>query len=203
MKTSILAIFKAVNLTKYWGKWYTTIEFYELLKRQCIIDLRLGGLVVGPSHFWGGIFFYTQKDSLFECCGELEGGEFVVNPISTQMYHNRLTEINEDYTNSVKLSSRAINEYRTTKINNNKKQALWITGEVYIINKVSTAKYYEELCEINYLTHQSRYSFVVDTVSDFETYKKYDEQGAFYKFVGKTKEELWHQIKRNTYKNMG
>ncbi|MCX6218377.1 hypothetical protein [Spirosoma sp.] len=81
----------------YWreGKRIVRSEFMHFLfHHKLIVNAAEGGLVLGPSHDDGGIQLIAQLDNEYIWRGEMEGYEYLVNPIGTDKYHQELTNIN-------------------------------------------------------------------------------------------------------------
>jgi hypothetical protein len=53
-----------------------------------------GGLVLGATHRNGGICLVCIDDIKISVVANMEGCEYVVNPIATKRFYDRLNEIN-------------------------------------------------------------------------------------------------------------
>jgi len=187
--------FSLVNLKNSWAKFYSNPEFYELNKKGYIKDFRLGGIIFGPSHLWGGINCYTCSDSLFELVANIEGGEFIVNSGAAQIYSNRLEEINTDFSGSIPklvLDKKEI-------ITNNRSQALWLDGNSpFIVNARSTAKHYEELLYINSL-EGTKYQVKLSYSQEWTFLENLDSQDRFYTVMKRSPGNFIREIRKRRY----
>lgn len=109
-----------------------------------------GGLVIGKKHSEGGIMMVTAADeNKFVFVGEMEHGEYIMCPEATKMFIDRLNEINSDNEPN-ELSIDGIRKVRNLIFTGNTFATLGIiSGDQYIINANSTAKYLEELDRLN------------------------------------------------------
>lgn len=112
----------------------------------------VGGLVLGRRHSTGGIYGVRETETgELEIAMNMEGGEYLLNTMAFEEYRERLMEIN-----SYKISEPEISESRIKELSNvinvgdNYGLIQLIRGyPQFIVNRNATAKYLEELDEMN------------------------------------------------------
>lgn len=116
-----------------------------------IHEITRGGYVIGNSHEQGGIkcIVETENKGMFEVCAEIEGDEYVMNAMATIKYKDRLDEINSFYTLVPSIDYEHLNKLNSV-VAVGDAGMLWLSKwPQYIINKYATAKYIEELDNMN------------------------------------------------------
>lgn len=78
----------------YYQQVISFSELQELHDDGAIVDGRLGGLILGPSHAEGGIYFMFAYSYGFVLFGEVEGYEFIVNRESNAKNKSEIARIN-------------------------------------------------------------------------------------------------------------
>lgn len=136
-------------------KWHFKAEtFVNLLFNGMIVDGRGGGLVIGRAHDDGGILMFAQiPNGSYNVTGEVEGGEFIVNPLAYQQHRNRIQEINEfgqhcrDEPTLSQIPSATRTIHAAASPYN---RMIWMHQEdTFIVNRLATEKYLSELQAIN------------------------------------------------------
>lgn len=79
----------------YYQQLFTFKDIDNLYKHNAIIDAKKGGLLLGPSHSQGGIYFLFEYDYGFRLFGEVEGCEYIINRSSTQKNLSVISYIND------------------------------------------------------------------------------------------------------------
>lgn len=110
-----------------------------------------GGFIVGKSHSEGGIKVLTNEGDSFytgEC--EFEGGEYLMNPWATELYKERLMEINAYKGELVELRIEDIEKLcKTLPVTHDYSMILISNYPQMIINKVAASFYLQELDDLN------------------------------------------------------
>jgi len=110
-----------------------------------------GGFVIGRRHSEGGIKILHEENGSFYC-GELEieGGEYIVNPIATTKFKDRLAEINS-YKGEYKELTIEDTKKLSNVLNTNHPYDMILLANYsqYIINRAATSKYIKELDKMN------------------------------------------------------
>lgn len=136
-----------------------SVELYELLMEGSLIDARAGGLIIGRDDAAEDIPMLSLVSfGIFQICGLMQGGEYMLNVSASTKYMERIKEINSynDKKNYKALSSLKIMN-STSVINTNVnpgKILLLVDNGQFIVNRAATVKYYEELEEMNILTNK-------------------------------------------------
>lgn len=139
------------------GMHFSFQTFMAILINGWVVDGRSGGLVIGRSHDDGNIYFVTESpDNKFVISGHVEGDKYILNYSATEVHESRLLEMNEfydeqyDYKNkNISSSTRVINTHAEPY-----DKFIWIDSKrTMIVNKYATAKYFDELEEINDLNN--------------------------------------------------
>lgn len=119
-----------------------------------LLDARAGGLIIGRNDDSDDIpMVFAVSVGIFQVYGNMQGGEYIINAVASTKYKERIEKINSYNRN---------NEYKplnllkvtdnTSVINTNvnpKSTLLLVDSGQFIINRAATAKYYDELEEIN------------------------------------------------------
>ena len=135
------------------------LEFDDIeigLKNGLIEDITNGGFWIGNSHEKGGIkvIIYDEDNGKYLLV-EFEGKEFVVNPKSSKKSLQRLLQINIPSNQFKRERNRIINQQYSANLKTQKKRIINCGNKIYyapytfVVNVVSTAKYFDELIEIN------------------------------------------------------
>jgi hypothetical protein len=135
------------------GMWFNKDAFHAMFAVGWIVDGRGGGLLLGRSHAGGNIYTLRQlRDGSFDCPCHVEGGEYIINRAAYLAFEKRIHEINEfndghDLTSCICISpkSRILNTHSEPY-----DKFLFLEEGQYIVNKNATAKYFDELEEINH-----------------------------------------------------
>ena len=126
-----------------------TLEFVKERFAEGVIDITLGGLVLGNRHSEGGIqVMQFTGDRFFHLC-EIEGGEFLVNYFATKKNLERLAEINS-YTSSddEDIAESTLDGIPVYSV----PPGHWVllrTPLITVIRRSATKKYLSELTAIN------------------------------------------------------
>ena len=140
----------------YYQQLFTFQKIDELAKDNAIVDGRKGGLLLGPSHSLGGIYFlYEYKDG-FRLYGEVEGFEYIICR-EFSIGNSLVGEINNhdrDYDTDFQeyefsRSILTIDARISHDMYNSKFIILDIRGGFAIINKHSTKKHLVTVDKIN------------------------------------------------------
>lgn len=78
----------------YYEQLFSFNEIETLKNDNAIVNATNGGLIIGPSHDEGGVYFLTKYNDGYRLMGEVEGFEFILNPISTKKYNKIISQIN-------------------------------------------------------------------------------------------------------------
>lgn len=116
------------------------------------IDSSPGGLVIGKTHAEGGITMVRpNKDGkTIDVVGEMEHGEFIMSAEATKMYKDRLYEINSDTNFDGLINIDSIRRLKNILFTGKTFATIvFASGEQFIINHKSTAKYIDELERLN------------------------------------------------------
>jgi len=137
--------------------FYISKQFYNLVKTKgLLIDGSEGGLVFGPSHANGGIQLLVKDSHGIRIGGEMEGGEYLINPVSLKEYNDRIVQINYDTKANNFPSSQfnySIPNYITT-IKPELNQIIEISSlGQFIVNRAATKQNLRELEDINHYQH--------------------------------------------------
>jgi hypothetical protein len=123
-------------------------------RNAIVIDARKGGLIIGASHEDGGIIMlreaYCGDRRVLFPVGEMQGGEFLVNPGATEKYNGRLLEINSfnEYFDAKDIALPG--DYRVSTFKIEKGYAILISNFAQmVINRNATLCYLHELNELN------------------------------------------------------
>lgn len=119
-----------------------------------LVDGRAGGLVIGKSHEAGHIYMFQQyQTDVFMCIGMLEGNEYLLCHDATHQHFEFIEEMNQD-TRPVSdpvipdiyhPATRVLNTHATP---DDKILLIDECGQ-YIVNAVSTKRYFNELQALN------------------------------------------------------
>ena len=137
--------------------FYISKQFYDLAKiKGLIVDGSEGGLVFGPSHANGGVQLLVKDNYGFRIGGEMEGGEYLINPVSVQEYNDRIIQINcnpkANNLPSSQFNYPVPNNITTIKPKLNQVIEFSFLGQ-FIINRAATKQHLQELEEINHYQH--------------------------------------------------
>jgi len=82
----------------YFQQLFTFQQIDKLYKEDAIVDARKGGLLLGPSHDDGGIYFLFEYRDGFRLYGEVEGFEYIMNRDSaTKCKELQINNHNRDF----------------------------------------------------------------------------------------------------------
>ncbi|WP_417368526.1 hypothetical protein [Flavobacterium beibuense] len=135
------------TIIHYYQKFFTFSQIDDFRKDDAIIDATNGGLLLGPSHDNGGIYFLFEYNDGYRLFGEVEGYEYIINRNSLKNDLNFMKSINNinrdfiedfapyNYDNSI-LTIDAISPNPDTY--NAKYIILDVRGGFAIVNKHST-----------------------------------------------------------------
>lgn len=128
-------------------------ELVSMFFNQEVVDVRAGGYVIGDHDKEDNIpMIAPAGKGVIQLVGMMQGGEFVINNIASKKYFKRLEEINS-YKEGEYSPLKNIPITDTSQIHNanngDKKKAVYLYLESYVINRLATQKYFEELLEIN------------------------------------------------------
>lgn len=131
-------------------------EFWGEIEQKRVIDARYGGFIIGRNSKDDDIpMFNNIGDGIFNLCGLMQGGEYLLSAHATAKHHDRLNVINsekgtiEPFLPKVTVFSSIINANFIPK-----NGGLWINRGQYVINRYATQKHYEELEELNALSFE-------------------------------------------------
>lgn len=82
------------------GKLMLTVEdLTPIVKGNGIVDGTCGGLILGNSHFDGGIKVIReyQNEKLYEIIAEFKGWEYISNPVATANEIDFLIKLNTEF----------------------------------------------------------------------------------------------------------
>jgi hypothetical protein len=149
---------KLLLMIYYYQQLFTFEDIDKLYKNNAIVDARQGGLLLGPSHNEGGIYFLYEYADGFRLFGEAEGFEYVINRNSAAIHRDLVGEIN-DYDRDIFLD---FSEYKIDSsiltidaispdnfMYNSKFIILDVLGGYAIINKYSTKLFLKEIDNLN------------------------------------------------------
>jgi hypothetical protein len=141
----------------YYEQLFTHDEVNQFQRDGAFIDGRNGGLVLGPSHSEGGIYFLFEYPEGFRLFGELEGLEYILSRERNRSGLERMSGINnrkrdiDAYNSSWQipdgitiLDARSESEFYQAKY-----MLLDVRGGFAIVNKYSTQKFIRKLETIN------------------------------------------------------
>lgn len=127
-----------------------------LIERNALVtDVRSGGLVLGASHDEGGIAMLNIVSidgvELLWPFAYMEGGEYILNRISTEKYAETLKDMNSfnQPSDHDKANIKAEHDYTVYQIN--KGDAILVDDPQMIVNKFATLKYLHQLELLNRL----------------------------------------------------
>lgn len=128
-------------------------ELISMFFEQEVVDVRAGGLIIGGHDKEDDIpMIAPVGKGVIQLVGMMQGGEFVINNIAAKKNEKRLEEINSykigDYNPIQQLPITDTSKIYNVN-NGNKKKAVYLYVESYVINRFATQKYYEELLKIN------------------------------------------------------
>lgn len=134
--------------------WFSKETFQAMIANCWIVDGRGGGLVLGRSHSDGDILMIQERNNgTFYIPACLEGGEYILNYDAYQADEERLEQINGFKEIHTSLPSIKINS-KTRILNTHAEphdKMLWIDSRgQFIVCKSATAKYLQELDELNH-----------------------------------------------------
>jgi len=139
---------------------YDALSFILTFFEGHIIDARAGGLVLGRNHNEDDIpMLSVMAPGIFQSCGMMMGGEFILNREATAKHKNRIEEINAYLKDSpfTPLTSISITE-KTRVFNTNGIKGeliMFVDNGQFVVNRAATAKYFKELEELNNsVTHE-------------------------------------------------
>lgn len=152
----------------------------DLYTRNAIVtDVRRGGLVLGASHYDGGIPMISivsinGVDTLW-CVGEMEGMEFIMNPKATEKYHDTLNEINSFEEDTSIEDANRVADHTYTVYEIEKGGAILVDPAQMIINKNASLYYLHQLDVLNqHLLHEVPetispvgYKDLIDRINNF------------------------------------
>ena len=142
----------------YYQQTFNHTDIDKLISDNALIDARGGGMLLGPSHDSGGIYFLYESKGCFKLFGEVEGFEYVINRKSAIEYRQKIGEINNlerdfhpDFKyllhnklfKTINAISPDLEEYKSKFI------ILDNLGGFAIINKYSTAVHLDTIEKIN------------------------------------------------------
>lgn len=125
----------------------------ELVKQSYALPVSNGGLIIGKFHNEGGVHIITPYRNGFKYIAEVEGYEYIVNPMSTSSNREFLKNINESVNhnkNSKPYKFYIPKHIQTINLEKLRFDIMIIpNGEWYVINRTATEKYLNEIDEIN------------------------------------------------------
>jgi hypothetical protein len=133
---------------------WNSADFLRAFFKGRIIDVRAGGLVLGRNHNEDDIKMVNMPaNGVFQLCGVMMGGEYILSKEATAKHMDRLNEINAFSKDSefTPLVSVPITEKARVFNTNGIKGRMWVyvdSGQ-FIVNRAATATYYQELEELN------------------------------------------------------
>ena len=131
--------------------WLSSHTIFDLFKIGMILDGRAGGLIIGkPSD--GISVLQESEDDKYTIAAKFENGEYLINHAASLRHRKRLEEINAEQHPEVDKLRIPITSYSriiNTSANPDDKFLLIDRKEMFIINRRSTAKYFDELEFIN------------------------------------------------------
>lgn len=141
----------------YYQQLFTFEEIEKFKTDGAIIDATRGGLLLGPSHEEGGIYFLFQYSDGFRLYGELEGFEYIVKREAILRNRNFLKSINNrsrDFTgpfiNYHYDSNISIIDARSDSVEYNSKYIILdVEGGFGIVNKYSTKRFLNVINDFN------------------------------------------------------
>ena len=124
-----------------------------MIHNSWVIDGRPGGLVIGRSHKQGNVYMLQEiEGEKFIIRNNLEGGEYVLSNKATDIMKDRLNEINNFKHDHYTLPEIKLN-FKTRILNTHAEpndKYLWVdTRGQFIVNKISTSLFFDELEEMN------------------------------------------------------
>ncbi|OAV63499.1 hypothetical protein Barb6XT_03133 [Bacteroidales bacterium Barb6XT] len=114
-------------------------------------DGSIGGLVLGRRHSEGSIYGVRETNGgKMELIMNMEGGEYLMNAMATDKYSDRLNEINQYVSNEPEIQKDRIEKLSCViDAGNNYGFIQFSNYDQFIVNRNATAKYLEELDEMN------------------------------------------------------
>ena len=143
------------------GERYFLTDFAlkYLLNYELIVDGASGGLIVGNSHADGGIKgIHKNEFGRYEITAEVEGYEYLLNPLATKSNTEYTKELNESHKHEIGNfvpydipDNIKILDARPKMISGFEHQRLIIFSAMpqQVLNKVSSKNYLEELDKLN------------------------------------------------------
>jgi hypothetical protein len=132
---------------------YTAADLYFSFYEGHIIDARAGGFVLGRDNNEDDITMISAvAPGIFQVCGLMQGGEYIINREATSKHMERIEEINsykssEDvFINSITINNKT-RVFNTNGIKGN--LVMLIEAGQFIINRAATAEHYFELEDLN------------------------------------------------------
>ncbi|MCP3050761.1 hypothetical protein K6X12_06570 [Xanthomonas euvesicatoria pv. allii] len=115
-----------------------------------IVDGRSGGLVQGRLHSEGNIVMISPSSPLgtYEFVGYMEGGEYLMSEDATRTHRDRIEEINADKSGGGE-DLPDPPPGRTIYTHAEPHDKLLVIGRQFIVNRISTRKYFSELEAMN------------------------------------------------------
>ena len=166
----------------------------EFTSQNLTIDGTKGGLLLGPSHKDGGITLLLKYKDGYRTVAELEGLEYVLNPIATIKNLSELKKINEyDFDNKI-LSLSVPQDLALTKLDcftqNKKFKSKFLLADArggqFVINKYSTHLNLQQLEYLNFDTGLELYGELVDYYYDENlNLKTIDSKNILFLFIQK------------------
>jgi hypothetical protein len=142
-------ILRSYFYRRLWKETYDKNKFKSLFNKGRIIDGRNGGLILGASHQYGGIYVYQFNTNHFINDAEIEGNEYYVNKYAFENNKERILEINSYYPNNLPKPQKICTQSDTQIIDaSGYTKALFLAGGM-VINSFATHKYIKELNSIN------------------------------------------------------
>ena len=132
---------------------YTAADVYFSFYEGHIIDARAGGFVLGRDDNEDDITMISAvAPGIFQVCGLMQGGEYIINKEATSKHRERIEEINS-YKNSEYVCINSITITNQTRVFNTNgikgKLVILIEAGQFIINRAATAEHYFELEDLN------------------------------------------------------
>ncbi|CAM2968164.1 hypothetical protein SAMN05444143_10168 [Flavobacterium succinicans] len=146
------------SIYHYYQQHFTFDQVDEFYKDDAIIDGKNGGLLLGPSHDDGGIYFLFEYQDGFRLYGEVEGYEYIINRDICNRYRDFVSRINNrdrdlsfnfepfDYHESTLIIDARASK---SELYNSKYVILDVRGGFGIINKHSTKIHLLEIDAFN------------------------------------------------------
>ena len=124
----------------------------DYIKRGWAIDATMGGLILGRSHYEGGIYFWVKENDHYTLDGEVEGFEYILNFGATKYYSkitDRFHQHDKHKHDFIDYNPPAHIKILDTRNTVEPKFLLFDSGGFSIINKYSTKGYLETIDEMN------------------------------------------------------